>query len=447
MKTLYSNQKNYLHKNHHRSFITEAILFVIVMLGTQSFFGINNTKVNKDVSSFPMFRLKMAALPNYLDECVFYYQEGATNGFDSSYDAYKLFGANPTPHISIDNDSLLMAINGIPPISQTYSTHILATTNITNTFTITADDFQNLPSGTCVFLYDIQTNSTVNLLLNSYIFTLSSSTTNSRFILTITFNTLPLQSNFAQPSCLFPNGGRAAVIGSYGNPWNYVWMDSVGTVVRTTLGTSTADSLENLAGGSYKVEVTSASNVCVRNEYTFNISGVVLPLVAFTTSDTIISSIGATFSTTNLSANCISYYWNFGDGFGQSNAFEPIYNYSVCGSYLSKLIGVSLSGCKDSTMKSVNVLDLATSLNDKFNQKMALIDLGHNQFSLEIGKHSLKSLTINLLCLDGRKIFQKDYEIYNDRLLINLSDVTAGLYLLDVRSKDSDLMLKKIYLK
>src|ERR1700741_664381 len=122
-----------------------------------------NSQLGK-VDVIPMLRLMMSGIPNYLDESVIYYQNGATNAFDSQYDAYKLFGPNPAPHISLDLDSLLLAINGISPVNQSYTTSILATTPVSGNFTITATDYANLPNGTCVYLTDLLMGTTVDIL-------------------------------------------------------------------------------------------------------------------------------------------------------------------------------------------------------------------------------------------------------------------------------------------
>ena len=144
--------------------------------------------------SVPMIRLKMNGLVNSLDETVIYYQAGATAGFDASYDSYFLPGPNPAPHISQQCNSVLMAINGIAPVSQTFSMSIKATTHMTGNFTITAVDFEELPAGTCASLIDLATGNTVNILANPYSFLLQDTTSAPRLCwssLTIRRHSLP----------------------------------------------------------------------------------------------------------------------------------------------------------------------------------------------------------------------------------------------------------------
>ena len=435
--------RNY--KKGHWQFLISAILLITMMFLSQTFFANNKIKETKAINSITMFRLKMRGVPSYLDECVFYYQLGATDGFDSSYDAYKLLGPSSAPRISIDNDSLLMSINGISPVSKTYSTNILATTNITGTYTITVEDVQALPPGTCVLLWDRETSSTVNLLLSSYIFTLSDTTTTSRFVMTITYNTLPVLSNLIQPSCQFSNGGKSTIFGSIGSPWNYVWKDTLGTVIKTSLGTNDSDSLDNLISGGYSVEISSVSDACLRNEVSFNINEVVLPFISFTSPDSIISSIGNNFSPTNLSSNCVSFFWDFGDGIGNSTSFEPIYSYSVSGMYQTKLVGTTSTGCKDSIFKSTIVGDLATNIDFELNRESQLLNLGNNQFKVKLVKYDANELSINLFSIDGKEHFQKiPSSIVNEEINFDCNSLNVGLYILNINSKNRLLLSTKI---
>jgi PKD repeat protein len=435
-------------KKGNWQFLNSAMILLTIMFLSQAFFGNNKIKEVKTVNSVCMFRLKMRGASNYLDECVFYYQQGATDGFDSNYDAYKLFGPNPAPHISIDNDTLLMAINGISPVSQTYSTNILATTNITGTYTITAEDIQALPPGTCIFLRDMQTNSTVNLLLSSCIFTLSNTTTTSRFVMTITYNTLPVISNLIQPSCQFSNGGKSTIIGAIGGPWNYVWKDTLGSVIKTSLANNDGDSLDNLISGGYSVEISSVSDACLRNEVVFNINEVVLPFISFTSPDSIISSIGNNFSPTNLSSNCVSFFWDFGDGIGNSTSFQPTYSYSVSGFYQTKLVGTTSTGCKDSILKSTIVGGLATNIVFELNRKPQLLNLGNNQFKIRLVNYDGNELFISLISIDGKDHFQIiPTTIVNEEIKLDFNCLNVGLYILNINTKNGLLLSTKILIE
>lgn len=400
------------------------------------------------MSNTPMLRLKMSGLVNSLDETVIYYQEGATADFDPDFDAYKLFGPNPAPHIYQVYNSNLMAINGIEPVSQTFSMSIKATTPVTGNFTITASDFGDLPVGTCVNLKDLQTGTTVDILVGNYAFNLSNTTTTARFVLTITHLELPFVSTLTQPSCQFTNGGKYKVSATGNGPWNYLWKDSVGTVVRASLNSTDSDSLVNLTSGNYTVEIRSVSDNCYSNSTGFSITEMVAPVAAFVSPDTVTASISQNYTPLNQSVNCAAYTWDFGDG-GSSSEVEPAYNYSVAGVYQAKLVGVSATGCKDSTLKSIRVLNLATKVMNEISKTIKLADQGNNTYAITADNSTINEMDIDLIDLSGKRLMSEHKENIRDNgaIVIDLNNYSVGMYVLNISYKDRSLISSKVLVK
>jgi PKD repeat protein len=398
--------------------------------------------------SIPMMRLQISGMPNFLDETVVYYQSGATDGFDNQYDSYKLLGPNNAPHISQEYNSLLMAINGIEPVVQTFSINILVTAPVTANYTITAIDFANLPKGTCVYLHDLVTGTNVNILASPYTFNLSNTTSTPRFVLLITHYQISTVSNLTQPTCQLVNGGGFKIKGTNNGPWNYVWKDSVGTIIKSSLYSYNNDSLENLSNGNYSVEITSANNLCYYSDTTFFISPVILPAVSFIAVDTIFASITQNYFIVNQSTDCQNYYWNFGDGIGSSNDAQPTYNYSIPGLYKTKLIGISFSGCADSSEKYIHVIDLATSIINEIVQSIKLIDSGNNLFRIKSNMFFQDALFIDVFNLEG-KLILKQVDVLNDNneIVLDLNNKIAGVYVIQIGNKDGILTRSKIFIK
>lgn len=420
-----------------RLIITKGIVSIAFMLLVLT--GMSNT---------PMLRLKMSGLVNSLDETIVYYQEGATADFDPDFDAYKLFGPNPAPHIYQECNSNLMAINGIEPVSQTFSMSIKATTHVTGNFTITASDFANLPLGTCVNLKDLETGTTVDILIGNYAFTLSNTTTTARFVLTITHLELPIVSVLTQPSCQVINDGKYKVTASSNGPWNYLWKDSTGAVIKASLNTSGSDSLINLINGNYTVEVHSVSDNCYSNSAAFSINEMVAPVAAFVSPDTIMASISQNYMPVNQSVNCTLYTWDFGDG-GSSSEVEPAYNYSVAGMYQTKLVGTSVTGCKDSTLKTIHVLNLATVVMNEISKNIKLADQGNNTFSINAGNSTINEMDIDLIDMSGKRLMSEHKENIRDNgsILVDLNSYSTGMYVLNISYKDRSLISSKVLVK
>lgn len=441
--------KNYQNFTEGHKLINTMLCLIFIILHLNFFaqskqrtlLANNSLKTN----NFAMFRLQMKGLPNFLDECVVYYQSGATDGFDSSYDAYKIFGPNPAPHVAIEYNSTLMAINGIDPVVTTFTTNIRATTNSTAVFTISATDVQGLPTGTCVFLTDVFTNTKVNLLLTPYSFLLSDTTTFSRFVLSITYNTLPLVSSLTSPDCQNPLIGKFKVSASSFSPWNYIWKDSSDNVIKTALNSYDSDSLGNMSPGSYKVEVFSSNDACKRNEIGFNINQMILPTVAFSSQNSLSLSSGATFSPTNTSLNCVSYFWDFGDGTGNSVDFEPTYYFSNSGTYDVKVIGTSITGCKDSMSKTITVTDLETIVSESFKQSCQLINLGYNTYLLKLANVPASDIDVAVTDLNGKKqLINTESNLSDSSMSLNLNDLSDGLYVFSIYNKKEMFFATKL---
>lgn len=401
------------------------------------------------IGQVPMIRLKMKGSANYLDETILYYQEGATDGFDSEYDAYKIAGPNSVPCISQEYNSVLMQINGISPVASSFSINIKTTSNTTGNFTITATDMDFLPAGTCVSLNDQVTGASINILSTPYVFNLSNTTTTSRFILVVTHFELPILTALNQPNCQNVNAGKCKVKGTSYAPWNYIWKDSLGTVIQSSLNSMEGDSLMNPASGNYHVEISSSVNACYSNTTDFIIQNVTLPIISFTSPDTVLASIMQNYSVQNLSLNCETYSWIFGAGTGYSSDFEPNYTYSTPGLFETKLIGTSSSGCTDSISKMIQVIDLATSLKDQSQQEIKLSAMGDNTFIISLNQHRFNELDIELYSLEGQNVFSEHYENLKEKELLALdySKFKNGMYISNISSKGQTLNHTKLLIR
>lgn len=441
METLALTNSYYCKLNKWHT-IAAIILFIQMILFPLSINASDN--LIKKNNSVPMVRIQLKGLPNYLDECVVYYQDGATNGFDTEYDAYKVFGSSSAPQISIEYNSLLMVINGIPPVTQTYTTNIRTTAAISGNYTITASDMNFLPEGTCVLLTDLATNFTTNLATNSYSFVLQNTTTASRFVLTITHNSLPIVSQLSQPSCQI-NSGKIIASGSDLAPWNYIWRDSLNQIIKTSLNKTTPDSINNLNKGIFNLEITSTNNNCYRNKVSFKINPVVIPDVSFSSLDTLVASISQNFNPINSSSNCQDYYWDFGNN-NFSHEFEPSYSYSLAGQYNVKISGISSTGCVDSATKTITVINLTTNTISYEKNQITVNNLGNNNYSIILNGKISAPLNVFLFNGEGKLVFNeiKENITPNTTTTINLSNYTRGIYLLSINCSGNNLSTTKV---
>ena len=422
-------------KNSFQFFLNRTILALIILCQYSA--NAHVVSHTKKTSSIPMMRLKLNGVTNSWNETVIYYQNGATNSFDPLYDAYDSFNPSLAPHITQIQNAIAMVINGIAPVVNTFSIAIQVTTPTTDNFTITATDFEYLPFGTCVSLIDLNTGNTTNLLSNSYTFNLSNTTTTPQFVLNITHFDIPIQSNLIQPTCQTPNFGKYIVIGTSSAPWNYIWKDATGTIIKTTLNSSNSDSLVNLIQGNYSLEITSANNQCYSKQENFSIDEIITPLITVLIADTVTVGVMQNYTFSNQSINCVSYKWVFGDGIGTSTEFEPNYYFNSPGLFQTKLIGISGSGCKDSVLKYIQVLDLTTNLVPSHRQSVTLASSGNNNFIIKLSEYLSNEIEIEVNDLEGKSLLKstKDNLKTNDTIILDLDYFKNGIYLLNLKSK------------
>jgi fibronectin-binding autotransporter adhesin len=120
------------------------------------------------------------------DQMAVYMFDGATQEFDSEYDAYKLFGFNlDAPHIYTTTNDVEYAINGLP-MMETISLPVVVNTNAGGEFSFTAEGFGSFGDSWFFFLEDKETGSSFDLRKNPVLnLTVSAGATAERFNLRI----------------------------------------------------------------------------------------------------------------------------------------------------------------------------------------------------------------------------------------------------------------------
>jgi hypothetical protein len=210
-------------------------------------FAVNTLVAQNTVK--PIVRLLLNTT-NFNDETVFYFEQGGTTSFQSSFDAYKLLSGNH-PYIGSMSDSILTSISGLPALPVNLSIPVKAITPSTGSFTFSSltEDF---PDGTCVTLYDAFTGLSTNILSSTYVCTLYDTTSIARFTMNFYTTALTVTSFVKQAECQSTNG---MIVVNGDGMFNYEWKDNSG-IVKTSLNKMVGDTLPNLNGGTYTVNVS-----------------------------------------------------------------------------------------------------------------------------------------------------------------------------------------------
>ena len=144
------------------------------------------------------------ARSSFTDETIIRFVDQATNGFDGSFDAYKMFSNNddyPQVYSVVGSDEY--AINSLPLLTANTSVQLGYLTENAGTHSITATDVSTFDPGIGIQLEDVSNSVITDLRLQpTYTFTTSTGTFENRFIvhflLPATSNNTPGQSRTTQ---------------------------------------------------------------------------------------------------------------------------------------------------------------------------------------------------------------------------------------------------------
>jgi PKD repeat protein len=293
-----------------------------------------------------------------------YFHPTATSAYEEEYDALYM-GVDPGRlGIATSISGFDYSINGLPLLNQNFSIPVKVTTGTTGPYQISAGEIGNLPSGACIVLHDNYTGANQDLRSGPYNCTVSDTEVVARFVLNLSIDpSLQVVSSVNNPSC-FSSGNGSIVVSATGTsgPWNYYWKDANNNLIKTSLNKSTADTLVNLNGGNYNVDINTTGS-CDNGTQSFTLQGSTGSNAAFIPSATsvILVNDSAAFSFTNTSTGADNYWWDFGDGNGSADT-NTANSYASPGDFTVTLISYN-AACGDSTITTqvVSVLDTTGS--------------------------------------------------------------------------------------
>lgn len=400
-------------------------------------------KTNTTNSLKPILRISAKGSTAKYDESVIYVEPMATDNFDAEYDAIKMAGQDPSAlTMALVDGTNELQINAVTLNGGNYSAPLRVTTGTSGTYTISSLKEGSFPIGTCIQLLDTYNNITTDLNASSYVVTLSDTTTYPRFVISLSASPLQVSSSVKQATCLMPDSSAIIAVGLNSGPWNYYWKDNSGTIIKTSLNKTGPDSLLNITGGDYIVDINTVGQ-CDNGHSEFTIN-TILPVVAqFNMVDTVDVVNGGFILINNTSTNAAYNSWNFGDNSGTSLDANPNYYYLAAGIYTVELIATSTSGCVDSTSKTIVVIDSSVGINELTNNGyFSIKTLNNNQYVLE-SKNNIGDTKIYMIDNTGRLITdlgnktEKEYSVN-----IDLSNESVGVYYLNLTNNKKTKVIK-----
>ncbi len=190
----------------------------------------------------------------FTDETAIRFSNAATDSFDISFDASKLWSFNPNvPSISTVTHNQDYSINTLAEFTESITIPVRVWTYVSNNFTITANLSDFPYPNACILLEDLANGNIQDLRTDSvYTCFIPDTTDLPRFLLHIS---MPVEKNIKHPLCNNQSNGEVIVKGTGSGPWSYTWKDLSGQILRIKNNVQTSDTLSNLAAGFYIVDV------------------------------------------------------------------------------------------------------------------------------------------------------------------------------------------------
>jgi gliding motility-associated-like protein len=151
----------------------------------------------------------------------------------------------------------------------------------------------------------------------------------------------------------------SSVVSGASGAVQYLWDFGDGTT-----GTTANPAHTYTGSGAYNVSLVATNSAgCVssltKNSY---IQTTNRPTAGFTVSGTTACSLPAQVSFTNTSSTAASYNWSFGDG-STATVASPTHGYAQPGTYTVRLIAANGTGCSDTSVQTITVVNNQISAN------------------------------------------------------------------------------------
>lgn len=239
-------------------------------------------------------------------------------------------------------------------------------------------------------------------------------------------------------SCKGINDGYATITASGGSGiYAYLWSNG-----------KTTSSISNLPAAKYYVTVND-ENFCSLMDSVIIQEGPVIVQAGFTaSSDTVYLSSGGNVQFTNTSTGASSYYWTFDDSL-YSIAINPYHTYSDTGIYFVKMKAFTSSGCEDSVIYKVVVLQSPVSIAENNLKNIVQIYSSNGNAIIKWNSQNTSKINIRVLNTIGQEIFSSENISFVQGMeyKIDFLSYAEGIYFVHLTTDKNQLIKKINYLK
>jgi PKD repeat protein len=221
--------------------------------------------------------------------------------------------------------------------------------------------------------------------------------------------------------------------------WAWTFTPSTVTYVGGTNASSQNPQVEFNAAGTYTVNLAATNAVITNNENKINYI-TINPISA--AGFTFVDGPGTQVTFTDVSTNATSWAWDFGDG-NTSTQQSPTHTYATSGSYTACLIATNACG-SDTICQSVSIV--STGINTEDAQINVYPNPSNGRFILSMNTNG-EEILLNVYNSTGQLVYTDMIAASQGEIsyVINLSDLSAGVYILELNSETIHYIDRLLY--
>jgi PKD repeat protein len=392
----------------------------------------SNPVLIKEEDPANVLRLKVNG-DNVTDEMVIHLNENATENFDGSYDAKKIFSNDPSnPSISSINNNKDLSINCLPINGTSMSIPIRVTVGSNGMYNLSWNGIEGFTEGSCFVIEDLDNGNKTTLEKNGlYYFNAAVGFKAPRFIIHISS---PLPKTVVEASCSNSQDGSITITNPSGIECMVQLKDANGNLIKEASINNTF-TFDKLATGAYQLSYPNAT-LCGSMNQMLNISATNVVNSQFDASAKEIETNAVVTFKTNLSkSNNIT--WDFGDGTTATEVTTVNHQYKEVGTYNVTMTNQKgeCSAAETMALNVVNVAGTANSMDIKQQNGVyyAVFNFTENT-----------AVSIRLTNTAGQEVAAlQQFEGKSGKVKISLDQFANGIYMI-ILNNGKESITKKI---
>lgn len=391
----------------------------------------SNPVLIREADPANVLRLKING-DNVNDEMVIHLNDNATENFDGSFDAKKMFSNDPTnPSISSVNNNKDLSINSLPFSGTSLSIPVRVTVGSNGMYNLSWSGMEGFPEGSCFVVEDLDNGNKTTLDKDGvYYFNATVGFKAPRFVIHIS---TPLPRTINDASCSNSQDASITVVNQSNVSSTVQLKDASGNIIKEAqvLGTYTFD---KLMVGNYQLSYPNAALCGTMNQSIKITASNEINATFETSTDNILTQQAVTFTApVQKGSNLV---WNFGDGSQATGDFSVSHKYAQEGSYLVTLIN---NNGECSTEKSM-LLNVTEAVSSEVEMDIQMIN--GNYYALFNFKDNT-SASIVITNTLGQKINGTQiFEGKRGQVKLDLTGNADGIYLINLNDGKTNFTKK-----